>query len=47
MIKEMAFSISNRGHFYDASQVPQWYGTDKDTFMSLYDYDDYVKSMLK
>ena len=47
MIKEMAFSISNRGHFYDASQVPQWYGTDKDTFMSLYDYDDYVKSYVK
>ena len=47
MIKEMAFSISNRGHFVDASQVPTWYGTNKDTFMSLYDYDDYVKSYVK
>ena len=47
MIKEMAFSISNRGHFVDASQVPTWYGTNKDTFMSLYDYDDYVKQFVK
>ena len=47
MIKEMAFSISNRGHFVEASQVPTWYGTNKDTFMSLYDYDDYVKSYVK
>ena len=43
----MAFSISNRGHFVDASQVPTWYGTNKDTFMSLYDYDDYVKEFVK
>jgi KaiC/GvpD/RAD55 family RecA-like ATPase len=47
MIKEMAFSLSNRFHFCDASQVPQWYGTNKDTFMSLYDYDDYVKDFVK
>ena len=47
MIKEMAFSISNRGHFVDAAQVPTWYGTNKDTFMSLYDYDDYVKDFVK
>ena len=47
MIKEMAFSISNRGHFVDGSQVPTWYGTNKDTFMSLYDYDDYVKEFVK
>jgi len=47
MVKEMAFSISNRGHFVDASQVPTWYGTNKDTFMSLYDYDDYVKEFVK
>ena len=47
MVKEMAFSISNRGHFVDASQVPTWYGTNKDTFMSLYDYDDYVKDFVK
>ena len=47
MIKEMAFSISNRGHFVESSQVPQWYGTNKDTFMSLYDYDDYVRDFVK
>ena len=47
MVKEMAFSISNRLHFVDAAQVPTWYGTNKDTFMSLYDYDDYVKEFVK
>ena len=47
MIKEMAFSISNRGHFVESSQITQWYGTNKDTFMSLYDYDDYVKSYVQ
>lgn len=47
MIKEMAFSLSNRFHFVNASQVPQWYGTNKDTFMSLFDYDDYVKEYVK
>jgi len=47
MVKEMAFSISNRLHFVDAAQVPTWYGTNKDTFMSLYDYDDYVKEFVQ
>tara|TARA_R100001594_G_scaffold38918_4_gene70422 strand:+ start:3769 stop:5562 length:1794 start_codon:yes stop_codon:yes gene_type:complete len=47
MIKEMAFSLSNRFNFVESSQVPQWYGTNKDTFMSLYDYDEYVKSFVK
>ena len=47
MIKEMAFGLANRHHFVESSQISDWYGTDSDTFMSLYDYDDYVKSYVK
>ena len=43
----MAFGLANRHHFVDSSQISDWYGTDSDTFMSLYDYDDYVKSYVK
>ena len=42
MIKEFAFSIANRHHFQDASKACDWMGLDTDTFVSLYDYDDYV-----
>ena len=43
MIKEFAFGISNRHHFQDADSIGNWQGIDNDTFVSLYDYDDYVK----
>ena len=43
MIKEFAFGTSNRHHFQDADAVSNWQGIDSDTFVSLYDYDDYVK----
>ena len=43
MIKEFAFGISNRHHFQDADAIGNWQGIDNDTFVSLYDYDDYVK----
>ena len=43
----MAFSLSNRHHFVESAQVSDWYGTSKDTFCSLYDYDDYVKDFIK
>ena len=43
MIKEFAFGTSNRHHFQDASSIGNWQGIDNDTFVSLYDYDDYVK----
>jgi len=44
MIKEFAFGISNRHHFQDADAISNWYGIDNDTFVSLYDYDEYVKT---
>ena len=43
MIKEFAFSLSKRHYFQDSSDINNWYNLDNDTFMSLYDYDDYVK----
>ena len=42
MIKEFAGSISNRHHFQDASKASDWMGLQTNTFVSLYDYDDYV-----
>jgi hypothetical protein len=42
MIKEFAFSISNRHHFQDANKSADWEGVSSDTFVSLYDYDEYV-----
>ena len=42
MIKEFAFSIANRHHFQDATKAADWMGLDANTFMSLYDYDEYV-----
>ena len=43
MIKEFAFSLSKRHYFQDASEESNWQNIDNDTFMSLYEYDDYVK----
>ena len=43
MIKEFAFSISNRHHFQDANAISDWQNIDEDTYCSLYNYDDYVK----
>ena len=43
MIKEFAFSLSKRHYFQDASEEGNWQNIDNDTFMSLYEYDDYVK----
>ena len=42
MIKEYAFSLSNRHYFQDTSELGNWMNIDNDTFMSLYDYDDYI-----
>ena len=47
MVKEIALSLSNRHHFIDVSKMSDWYGLSKDTFMSLYDYDDYVIEYVK
>jgi hypothetical protein len=43
MIKEFAFGLSQRHYFQDAGDVHNWMNIDKDTYMSLYDYDDEVK----
>ena len=42
MIKEFAFGLSNRHHFQEVEKMGDWTGLDKDTFTSLYDYDEYV-----
>ena len=44
MIKEFAFGLSNRHHFQDVDNVKQWEGIENDTFCSLYNYDEDVKS---
>ncbi len=42
MIKEFAFGITNRHHFHPAEKTGEWMGLDSDTFVSLWDYDDYA-----
>jgi len=43
MIKEFALGLNKRHYFQAANNIDQWQGLNRDTFMSLYDYDDYVK----
>ena len=43
MIKDFAFSLSKRHYFQDSADINNWYNLESDTFMSLFDYDDYVK----
>jgi len=47
MIKEMALSVHNRHHFIESTKVSDWQNMPKDTFMSLYDYDDYIKDFFR
>ena len=42
MIREFAFSYSDRHHFFDSSKKSSFENTAKDTFISLYGYDSYV-----
>ena len=42
MIREFAFSYSDRHHFYDSSKKSSFESTPRDTFISLYGYDNYV-----
>jgi hypothetical protein len=42
MIKELAFGLNNRHHFVSEEKVSDWMNMAKDTFMSLWDYDEYV-----
>ena len=47
MIKEMALGLQNRHHFVDIAKTSDWQNSPKDTFTSLYDYDEYVKKYYK
>ena len=42
MIKEFAFGLSQRHYFQNAGNVCDWMNIDKDTYMSLYDFDDNI-----
>ena len=47
MIKEYALSIVNRHHFRDSSDRSKWENISSDTYMSLWDYDEYVVEYFK
>lgn len=42
MIREFAFGLSNRHHFFPSDNSVKWENVAKDTFLSLYGYDDSV-----
>ena len=42
MIREFAFGLSNRHHFFPTDNSVKWENVAKDTFLSLYGYDDSV-----
>lgn len=42
MIREFAFGLSNRHHFFPSDNSVKWENVAKDTFLSLYGYDDAV-----
>jgi KaiC/GvpD/RAD55 family RecA-like ATPase len=43
MIKEFAFGLAQRHYFQDSANVCDWMNIDKDTYMSLYEFDDSIK----
>ena len=43
MIREFAFGLSNRHHFMDSTQISKWMNISRDTFHSLWEYDEGVK----
>ena len=47
MLKEYAFSLTNRHHFYPPTKISSFYNISSDTFMSLWDYDDDVIEYVK
>ena len=47
MIKEFAFGTHNRHHFSETSKMDSYMNMAQDTFMSLYDYDEYVIDYVK
>ena len=47
MIREFAFGLANRHHFMDSSDISKWMNVAKDTFHSLWEYDEDVKEYVK
>ena len=47
MIREFAFGLSNRHYFQPSENVLKWQGMAKDTFVSLYGYDDNVSKYFR
>ena len=47
MIREFAFGLANRHHFMDSSDISKWMNVAKDTFHSLWEYDEDVKEYIK
>ena len=43
----MAFGVSDRCHLVDAQDASQWQRLNRDTFVSLYDYDEYIKEYVE
>ena len=44
MIKEFAFGLAQRHYFQDSDSICDWMNIDKDTYMSLYEFDDEIKN---
>jgi KaiC/GvpD/RAD55 family RecA-like ATPase len=42
MIKEFAFGLAQRHYFQDTSEIGNWMNIDRDTYMSLYEFDDSI-----
>ena len=47
MIREFAFGLSNRHYFQPSENTTKFQGMAKDTFVSLYAYDDNVNKYFK
>ena len=47
MIREFAFGLANRHHFMDSTDISKWMNVAKDTFHSLWEYDEDVKEYIK
>ena len=47
MIREFAFGLANRHHFMDSTDISKWTNIARDTFHSLWEYDEEVKNYVK
>ncbi len=47
MIREFAFGLNKRHYFQDSTKMGNWQGVNKDTFVSLYAYDEEIKDYFK